>query len=430
MRSRTWLQGGAVVALVAAASVSGCSDDDDDGATPTSSSSSAASSTGVGASGAASSASSSSASVGGGGSGATSGVGGVGGTGGVGGSGGVGGAGTGGIPNDDCPEATPITVGLGGALVVSGTTLNATDNYTTFCADTDLPAPVDNPDVVYELTLTDPGLLHMMLDDQTGTNNFQGAVSLRKQSCDARVADDECTLEEELTSDLAAGTYWLVVDGNGGSSGDFTLTLEVTSPVCGDGILNDASAGEECDLLPPDPGSCNPPGDPDECHFAPANTDLDNCPGQDVSVTSPTSVKLSGAEHNTCALTDNQIGTCASNNAGGREAVYHVVPTNAGTLTFTVGRDANGNEACSVCGAACAPVCGDCFVPILYARKGACEGVAAVEEDCFYDDTFATTVATISVPVSAGEDVWVFVDSNSDATVDYTAGPYILEIDF
>jgi hypothetical protein len=34
------------------------------------------------------------------------------------------------------------------------------------------------------------------------------------------------------------------------------------------------------------------------------------------------------------------------------------------------------------------------------------------------------------VPVAAGEDVWVFVDSNADATVDYTAGPYILEIDF
>ncbi|MEJ7734714.1 MAG: hypothetical protein WKG00_36660 [Polyangiaceae bacterium] len=338
--------------------------------------------------------------------------------------------GVGGVPNDDCAAAAALTVGLGAAVVISGTTLGASDDYTTFCADNDMPAPMDGADVVYEVTVADPGVLHVELDDQTGMNDFQGAISLRKASCETRVGDDDCTVEPELASDLAAGTYWLVIDGNAETSGDFMLTLSVTSPVCGDGVINDLSAGEECDVLPANPVVCNPPGDPEECQFAPANTDLDNCPGQDVFIASPSSTKISGAAHNTCSLNDNQIGTCAGLAGGARDAVYHVTPQNAGTVTFTVGRDANGNSACEICGNNCAPSCGDCFIPILYARKGACDGPTAVEVDCFFDPNFNTTVASISVAVAAFEDVWVFVDSNGDPTVDYTAGPYILEIDF
>jgi hypothetical protein len=321
-----------------------------------------------------------------------------------------------------------VSLDVGATAVVLGSTTNATDDYTTFCADTTTTA--DAPDLVYAVTLNGGGYLQVDLDDHLGAAEFDAALSLRKQ-CDARVGGDDCsntaTTNESLGTDLAAGTYWVVVDGVSGQSGDFSLTMSLAPPVCGDGIVNDLSAGEECDLMPAQPTLCSPPSGPNECQFGPlVDTSVEDCPGFDVFVAPGDDLDVTGEAHNLCALADDHVGTCAGANLGARDAVYHIHPSAAGTLTVMVGRDAAGESACVACGDTCNPDCGPCFVPVLYARKGACSGTSALEAACSYDPSFATTVAAIEVAVAANEDVWVFVDSNYDGP--YTAGPYILEV--
>ena len=444
MHGRVRGQAGLVFVLAALAAAAGCacSDETDDQATDTTSSStgepsssSSSSSSGTGATGGFGG--DGAGPIGGmGGVGATGagGVGGVGGTaggggiGGAGGVGGVGGMGGGAAVNDTCPGTTQ-SLDVGAAVMLTGSTSNANDDYKTFCADTTDAA--DAPDVVFQFTLNGGGKLHLDLDDHTGANEFDGALSLRKSVCDQRIGNDNCanaaTTNESLDVDLAAGTYWVVVDGANNQSGDFSLDATLTAPTCGDGFINGVSAGEECDLVPADPTLCNPPGHPLECKFAPPiDTTVEDCPGFDVFMDVGDDLDVTGAAHNTCPLADNHIGTCAMGNTLGRDAVYHVHPSGAGTLTATVGRAAGGQPACDVCGASCNPSCDICFIPILYARKQACSGATAVEVACAYDSTFMTTVATITVPVAAFEDVWLFVDSNFNG--DYTAGPYILEL--
>jgi hypothetical protein len=329
---------------------------------------------------------------------------------------------------NSCP-GTPVSLSRGQLLTITSTTLGETDDYTTFCADTTSAA--DAPDVVYAVTLVESGVLTLTLNDHVGTNPFNGSISIRKVACSAENAGDECvnaaTTGETRTLDLAAGTYYVIVDGANQTSGDFTLKLGLAAPVCGDGVVSDKSSTEQCDSNPNKPLICRPPGHAQQCKYVASGTTQDTCPGvlRTANIAAPET--LSGALHNTCPLVDNYIGTCAGGNVGGRESVIHFVPDAAGTLTVTVGNDADGNPACAACGADCSETCGPCFIPVLYARKGACSGASAVEVGCAFDPDFVTTVATLNIPVQPGEDVWVFVDS--DYAGPYTAGPYLLQVD-
>jgi hypothetical protein len=333
--------------------------------------------------------------------------------------------------NDSCP-GTAITLARGQSETVSGSTLDASDDYTSFCAD-DTPS-ADAPDVVFAVTLTQSGVLEILLDDHLGTNEFDGAISIRKVACASENTSDECvnfeTIGEAHRVDLAAGTYSIVVDGAGQSAGDFSLQLSLAAPACGDGITSTSSASEACDIIPVTAQSmllCREPGHPDECQLVPAvEPSLDTCPGQTQTLTANTTQFITGTAHNTCPLNDDHIGSCAGENVGGRDAVYRVVPDSDGTITATVGNLLGGGSACEACGNDCAESCGTCFVPVLYARKGGCQGVGSTEVACAYDPDFVTTVATITVPVVANEEVWIFVDSNWDGG--YTAGPYVLEL--
>jgi hypothetical protein len=365
--------------------------------------------------------------VGGGGMGGVpTGGGGAGGTGGIA-MGGMGG--TGGVPpppvNDTCP-GTVVALDVGASTVLDGTILGAADDYESFCAD--MTITDDNVDVAYQVTLNGGGLLQLDLDDHLGSNEFDGAVSLRKIVCTARNAGDNCSnlaaVNESLDVDLAAGTYWVVIEGANGQTGDFTLSAALAAPVCGNGIVNNESAGEECDLVPNDPAVCNPPGSVDQCKFAgPVNPAVEDCPGLPVAMPVG-SLDLTGPVQNTCTNVDNHVGTCAGPNVGGKDAVYHIVPASSGTLTATVGNDASGQSACVVCPNC--PDCGVCWAPVVYARKGACSGATATQVACQSDPTFASTVMTVTVPVTAGEDVWLFVDGfTGDA---FYAGTYILEL--
>jgi len=277
--------------------------------------------------------------------------------------------------------------------------------------------------VVYAVTLTGGGVLSMTLDDHTGANEFDGSLSLRKAVCTARNANDECqndaTNGETLSSDLAAGTYWIVVDGANQSSGDFSLNLTLTAPVCGDGVVNAASAGEACDLVPNDPALCNPPGSPNQCQFAPPNGTLDVCPGEDVFINLNDNLTIQANSFN---LTDNYVGTCAGD-VGGHDSVHHFHPQAAGTLTITVGNDMNGMPWCDTCPDGC-PDGGGCWARVLYARSTCTD--AATQIACASDPTFMVTVQTLSFPVTAFGDYFVIVDGNANSPFS-AGGPYILE---
>ena len=386
--------------LVAVAAVpiwsAGCSDEDDpDPVGSTSSSSSSSSSTGgVGAQGG-----------GGAGTGATGG----------------GGTGTGGTPTveatDTCPGAA-VALAPGETVVGVGSTTAATDDYTTFCGDT--TPEMDAGDVVFQVTTSAPGTFHAVLDD-AGT--FDGVLSIRRDGCEARIANDECvnfaTNGEDYKTDLGAGTYWVVVDGATGTSGDFSLEMSLAQPACGDGVVN-ASAGEECDPATPD-DTCFPAGDPEECTLQPPPVaSLETCPGYEVSIAGGQSLLL-GPFNNTTYV-DDQVGTCAGD-VGGRDNVFQFSPTMPGQLTVTLGNDPNGQPWCDTCPDGC-PDGGGCWAFIVYAREVACEGGTAVELACDYDPTFTELTASVTFPVTAGASYWVFVDSNYNG--EYTAGPYYL----
>jgi hypothetical protein len=302
-----------------------------------------------------------------------------------------------------------------------GTTTGATDDYTTFCGDT--VAGMDAGDVVFQVTTSAPGTFRTVLDD---VGAFDGVVSIRRDTCEARLPNDECvnfaTDGEDYDTDLPAGTYWVVVDGANATAGEFTLEMSLAAAACGDGVVN-ASTGEECDPVTPD-DTCYPPGDPEECTLQPPPVaELETCPGYAVSIDGG-ETKLVGPFNNTTYV-DNHIGTCAGANVGGRDNVIQFAPNDTGTLTVTVGNDPNtGQPWCDTCGDTCADGDG-CWAFILYARGVSCEGATAVELDCAYDPDFIQLTATISFPVVGGQTYWVVVDSNGAGP--YSAGPYYLD---
>lgn len=399
MRSYSMVAGALLVLAPVLLWSVGCSDEDDPD-NPVGSSSSSTSSSSTGGSGA----------QGGGGSGANGG----------GGSGGTGG-GPEVTPTDTCP-GTAVTLAPGGSVTGVGTTAGATDDYTTFCGDTDVG--MNAGDVVFELTTSAAGTLRLELDDADG---FDGVVSIRRDACESRVANDECvnfaTDGEDYETDLAAGTYWVVVDGANSTSGAFSLKMSLAAPTCGDGVVNE-SAGEECDPVTPD-DTCFPPGDPEECTLQPPPVaDLETCPGYEVAIAGGQSLVLGPFNNTTYA--DNQIGTCAGANVGGRDNVFQFAPSDDGTLTVTLGNDANtGAPWCDTCGNDACTDGDGCWAFILYARGTACEGGTAVELACAYDPTFTEKTATIDFPVVGGTSYWVVVDSSFAGP--YTAGPYYLD---
>jgi hypothetical protein len=341
-----------------------------------------------------------------------------------------GGAG-GGTPaaNDTCPGEA-VALAPGSSVHINGTLDGANDDLTTFCADQS-PDP-GNPDVVYQLDVSADASVSVQLSSVA----FNPALSLRLKTCTERVGSDMCldfdsSLEKTKVS-LAAGTYWLVVDSADGLTGSFTLNLEATTPVCGDGVLN---AGEQCDPGPAasDDG-CFDPGDAHECTFGelPMDTNVTACPGYGpVSVglsldpLSPTITRL--GPHNNGSGAHAQMNDETADpavcgwQAVGPENVFHVVPQAGGTLHARIGYDDGGLVMCDT-----NPLCGDF---IMYVRQGTCapadppdagQQMACVDSDPGFQEILETQVA-----VTAGGDYWVFVDGLDDT---WGIGPYYLEL--
>lgn len=171
---------------------------------------------------------------------------------------------------DTCP-GTPITLRQEGSSLrasVTGTTKGAYNHGGTGCGGGSAP------DVVYTFTPSSSGKAKVTL-----TADFQAMVAART-SCEDPVTEASCadiqvdrggktTMEVPVFGGMP---IFLFVDGYAGSTGNFTLEVEVTNAVCGNGV---GELPEECD----DGNTVSGDGCSATCTFEGGGV-IGACPGQ------------------------------------------------------------------------------------------------------------------------------------------------------
>ncbi len=231
------------------------------------------------------------------------------------------------------------------------------------------------------------------------------------------------------------GTYYVIVSGQPHTSGAFTLTATLSGASCGNGIVD---PGEQCDpgTNPPANDGCGAPGTANACQFIAAPAGEDKCPGQAIAVPAGKTMLLASQGMSTYGFVDDYFGTCSvadgtkpapdggtasgnSDGTGGFDRVFQFTPTMTGTMTVSVGYEADG--VTSSCASSQTAV--GCWASVLYARSTCSSGSA--ELACALGLSGADIApATISFDVTANTPVWVFVDGFNAAT--YSYGPFNL----
>jgi cysteine-rich repeat protein len=172
--------------------------------------------------------------------------------------------------------------------------------------------------------------------------------------------------------------------GGGGGMGGAPPPL----PVCGDGNKEGAEGCDDSNTTPGD--GCGP-----TCVVE----DPKNCPGTPITLGVSTLI----ISDNTGVGADNakdtpSLGNCNANTWPGKDLVYAVTPTQAGTLTATMKTEYDAN--------------------LLHVRKQ-CPGGVADEMACHYE-TSKNNSNTVSVSVMAGETYYVFPDSYASQSGKFT----------
>jgi len=316
-----------------------------------------------------------------------------------------------------CGAAVPIILNRDSATTVSGTTTGSPLNYQSWCGQTSM-----SPAVVYAFTLAESGTFQLTVKPANGSS-VQPIIDIRT-ACGVVGA---CSDDGMILDDFAAGTYYLIIDGDNQTSGDYIATLSLSTPFCGDGVVND---GEACD-----PGAavandgCGAPGQPDACQFQPAPPIGDRCPGQVVPVSAGMTVLPATDGNSTYGFADDYAGSCGggawnANEGGGADRVYQIVPDQSGTMTVSIGYEPDG--VTSICGTNFwDPYC---WGSALYVRttcddttsEVAC-AAAGPENDwnCFQP-------WSLTFPVTAGTPYFVFVDGYDNGA--YSTGLFNLVI--
>lgn len=300
-----------------------------------------------------------------------------------------------------CP-GEQLALDLGSSLTIADTTTaGASDNVAPWCADT-----TGTPDRVYQLEVAHPGVLHI---DVTGSNGFIPFVELRTSGCSTPSNYDSCFAGSFSTVvSVDAGTYWLAIDGNDTSgTGSFSAQVRLAAPACGDGVLNGT---EGCD----DGNAQNGDGCNVDCHTEqPGPADV--CDGDEITFDADDAAQVTGF---TAGFKDDYAGTCSSA-TGGKDHVYTFVAPVTGTLQADVGKTAAGDDACVV-----DPYGTGCFDRVLYVREGTCAD--GTELGCSDDPLDGAAIESVSVPVTAGQTYFVFVDGYDGAF--YSYGTYVLNL--
>jgi hypothetical protein len=112
--------------------------------------------------------------------------------------------------------------------------------------------------------------------------------------------------------------------------------------------------------------------------------------------------------------------------AVGPESIFNVKPTGDGMLVAQVGHDEDGSILY------CDTYPNDCGDFIMYLRQNACNSVMPADQLACSDFTLNPNspfgydeLLTITIPVTGGQDYWLFVDGLDDM---YGIGGYFLQI--
>lgn len=318
-----------------------------------------------------------------------------------------------------CPTVSQITIGIDEPVDIVGSTIGASDTSKTFCADPSEETTA--PDQMFEIVLPSDCTLTMSLESGEG---FEGAFELQT-GCAVKGEQLACvngSNAEDLRLGLSAGTYYLIVDGANGTSGDFTVHATCAAPVCGDGVRN--AATEACDGGPnATPGDgCIDAGLEGECQIesvAAADTCAETTPiflGVGPAAVMPSA----GAPYNSIGASSD-YESVSELFWPAADQVFEFVAGATGTLKIRIGLDANGQSFCA----------NDWFSPgcwnhVLYAREASCEEGAeiAMSYPNFMTDD---GVNELLFPATEGVHYFVFVDG-FDVT-EYDAGPYYLDVE-
>jgi len=336
-----------------------------------------------------------------------------------------------------CPGQA-LTLGLGQNATINATTAGSTANYTSFCGDT--TTPPSSPNVVYALKLTAEGALTLTLTAAAGSA-LVPALDIRTDCTMTDFCVSNGTKTATFSQDLQAGTYFVIVTGQPGTSGAFSLTASLTAPTCGNGVID---PGEVCDpgANPPANDGCGAPGTANQCQFIAAPVGEDKCPGQAVMVPAGKTILAASMGTSTYGFKDDYFGSCAvadgavpapdggttsglSDGTGGLDRVFQLTPAKSGTMTVSVGYQIDG--VTSSCATSMTAV--GCWSSVLYARSNC--NAAAPELACALGVSATMTdivPATISFDVTANTPYWVFVDGFDNQPYSYGLFNLILNL--
>ncbi len=275
------------------------------------------------------------------------------------------------VPGDKCP-GEPVSLAPGKPVTVTGDTGLAKPDLV---GDAPCDKTNSTSDVVYAVTPTASGKVTATLTPKAG---FDGVLYARSGACTTgpQITCSQASAAggvEAVTFDVVAGkTYSVVVDGQSGSQGAYSLALSLAIVTCGDGVV---TPDEQCD-----DGNDQPNDGCFGCKVEQNPPSVD-CPGLEVHAFGPPTV-VSGS---TAPYANVRVGSCGGDKA--KDRVYRVVPEATGTLS--------------------AELVTASFDAVLYARGGACSGTYT-ELGC--DDVIGNGKEKLLVPVTKGTPVWIVVD--------------------
>lgn len=137
------------------------------------------------------------------------------------------------VKNFGCP-GTPIVLAANGDVTLGGNTEEASPNYAGSCGGE------ESPEFVYELTTEAAGLLTIELLPDSDTNPDFDPILYVKSDCEGSTTLDcadeafEGGLESLTLQSTAGATYYVFVDGYGGSAGNFLIAASHLTSVAGD----------------------------------------------------------------------------------------------------------------------------------------------------------------------------------------------------
>jgi hypothetical protein len=143
---------------------------------------------------------------------------------------------------DDLSDPFILTIPDDGDTIVTGTTVGFTNDYDAVCPY----SGSTSPDVVYKLVLADSinGLIidlcesyydtkvYMYLEDSLATGDTTN-VACNDDFCSASHGQSWTSyieLGHQLFGGVSAGTYYIVIDGYGGNSGEYVMDIKIMSP--------------------------------------------------------------------------------------------------------------------------------------------------------------------------------------------------------